>query len=210
VIPGQSNIPFQSPSSIRNEVFGHRMRGLDEEEVRDYLELLADQVEAMDADRARQRREIDELRVQNDQLRAENQRLRDAPQPASDLDPQTVALLNQAQQVADQVVEQAVVHARDMLKSARSQQRDILQNAYRAAEQAVRMGGSPRTQVTPARPSNPRAEDIRTPDRMTQAQLRSVVDALSGKWDRDKSSDEEASIYDQVWSIRGRAPHRGR
>ncbi len=210
MITGQPNIPFQSPSSIRSEVFGHRMRGLDEEEVRDYLELLADQVEAMDADRARQRREIDELRVQVDQLRADTQRLREESHRASDVDPQTVALLNQAQQVADQVVEQAVVHARDMLKSARSQQRDILAKAYGAAEQAARLGGTTRTQAAPARPTTARAEDIRTPDRMTQAQLRSVVDALSGKWDRDNSVEEQASIYDQVWSIRGRTPHRGR
>ena len=40
----------QSPASIRSEVFGHRLRGLDEEEVRDYLDLLAEQVERSNAE----------------------------------------------------------------------------------------------------------------------------------------------------------------
>ena len=39
---------YRSPASIRGETFAHRMRGLDEEEVREYLDLLADQVQAAD------------------------------------------------------------------------------------------------------------------------------------------------------------------
>lgn len=192
----------QSPASIRSEVFGHRMRGLDEDEVRDYLDLLADQVEAMHAELDRRHRQIEELR-------AENHRLRDEAQRATEVDPQTVALLDQAQQVADQVVEQAVIHARELMKSIRSQQRDILRSAYQAAEEAARLSGRPRTPKATSSPT-PEVADLRAPERLTQAELRSVVDVLTGKWDRGRSQDEPASIYDQVWRVRGRPVGRDR
>jgi len=188
----------QTPASIRNEVFGHRMRGLDEDEVRDYLEILADQVEAMGAELDRRRRQIDDVQ-------AENRRLRDQAQRATEVPPQTVALLDQAQQVADQVVEEAVMHARDLMKSVRSQRRDILRGAYQAAEEATRLGsgGRPRpSKVAASAPSE--AAEVRSPERLTQAELRSVVDVLTGKWDRGGSEDEPASIYDQVRRVRGR------
>jgi cell division initiation protein len=197
-VPGDRKdtaVKRQSPAAIRSEVFGHRMRGLDEDEVRDYLEILADQVEAMDAELDRRRREIDELR-------AETHRLLEQAERAAEVEPQTEAVIGQAQQVADEVVEQAVLHARDLLKTARSQQRDILQSAYRAAEEAARSGSRPRprkfaTSVTAEVP------DARTPDRMSPAELRSVVDVLTGKWDRGRAESEQASIYDQVWRVRG-------
>ena len=194
--PGESNSHHLSPASIRSEVFGHRMRGLDEDEVREYLEVLADQVEDMEAELARRRAEVEHLRAENRSLREESER--------ASATPQTVALLNQAQQVADQVVEQAVLHARELMVSARNQQRDILRSAYTAAEEAARRTGTPRPQVPQPRAATAKAWDVRTTDRVTKADLRSVVDALTGQWDGGSSEAERASIYDQVWSIRGR------
>src|SRR5215831_17785984 len=116
----QPHVQNQSPANIRSEVFSHRIRGLDEDEVRDYLELVADQVQATDTERS-------SLHAEIERLRAENHRLREAPeQSPEDISPQAVMLFSQAQQVADQLVEEAVVHARDLMMSARSQQRDIL------------------------------------------------------------------------------------
>jgi cell division initiation protein len=230
---------YRSPSSIRNETFNHRMRGLDEDEVREYLDLLADQVQATDNERAAQRGEIE-------RLRAEVRRLEEEADDASDdISPQAVALFSQAQQVADQLVDEAVRHARDLMTSARNQQRDILQRAHEAAEEAVRRTGA--TQV--AAPSGgyttpvPEVEYVRTFARVAQVQLRSVLDALAEQVDRlgevpeldrrgaeleptsfprphsaqqgqpsdeagaGSTRDESAglSIYEQVWSIQGRA-----
>ena len=134
-------------------MFNHRMRGLDEDEVRDYLELLADQVQAADTERARLHSEVE-------RLRADNHRLREATeQSQTDISPQAVTLFSQAQQVADQLVEEAVVHARDLMMSARSQQRDILQRAHRAAEEAVRRTGAHEVQ-TPAVGYTPPAREV--------------------------------------------------
>lgn len=104
----------ESPSDIRREVFGHRMRGLADDEVRDYLDLLADQIQALDDERAARRAEIDDLRRENRELREELAK-------AADVCPEAAALLHEAQQVADQVVEEAVRHARNLIMAAHSQ-----------------------------------------------------------------------------------------
>jgi DivIVA domain-containing protein len=226
---------YRAPSSIRNESFSYRRRGLDEDEVREYLSLLADQVQAADRERADLRAEIDRLRVENGRLQAESDGASD------EISPQAVALFSQAQQVADQLVEEAVRHARDLMTSARNQQRDILQRAHEAAEEAVRKTGA--TQV--AAPSTgyskpvPEIEYVRTFARVAQVQLRSVLDALAEQVDRlgevpelDRHSrdsveqqsggqqdqpsptssatpgeaSEGSSIYQQLWSLQGRAP----
>ncbi|MFC7492664.1 MULTISPECIES: DivIVA domain-containing protein [unclassified Nocardioides] len=127
-------IARQAPDSIRSEVFSHRMRGLDEEEVRDFLELLAGQIEAADAETARLRAEIEDLRNQNRILRLE---LDAGP---TEITPRAAALFNHAQLVADQLVEEAVVHARDLMMAARMQQRDILESARRAAGATAGLG----------------------------------------------------------------------
>jgi DivIVA domain-containing protein len=179
----------QSPASIRSEVFSHRMRGLDEEEVREYLDLLADQVEATEADRAASQRELE-------RLREENRRLRDAANKASnEISPQAVALFSQAQQVADQLVEEAVIHARDLMQSARHQQRDILQRAHDTAAEVARRAGA--VDLAPAAAGRasatalsgyttpvPEIEYVRTFARVAQVQLRSVLDALTEQVDR--------------------------
>ena len=194
----------QTPASIRSEVFSHRMRGLDEAEVRDYLDQLAGQVETMDAERERQREEIEHLRRENSRLREE------AENAANEINPQAVALFSQAQQVADQLVEEAVVHARDLMQSARNQQREILERARAEAEE-ITLRASAQAAVAPgpiaqppiAQPSIaeaavapasghppaymapiPEIEYVRTYARVAQVQLRSVLDALAEQVDR--------------------------
>lgn len=182
--PPQHDFPFyRSPETIRNESFSHRMRGLDEDEVRDYLHLLADQIESSERERSTLHSEIERLRGELEKAQSAT------PSPEADeINPQAVLLFSQAQQVADELVEEAVLHARDLMSSARHQQREILEQAHRAAEAAAndvaQVGGasmvaSAATAVVDYSQSVPEIEYVRTFARVAQAQLRSVIDALS-------------------------------
>jgi DivIVA domain-containing protein len=187
----QHDFPYyRSPAAIRGEGFSHRMRGLDEDEVREYLHLLADQVEASEQERSTLHAEVERLRGEAESLRREVQDLRTSrPEAGPDeISPQAVILFSQAQQVADQLVEEAVLHARDLMSSARHQQREIMEQAHRAAETAARDaaqadGRSIVSAVTAATTDYatpvPEIEYVRTFARVAQAQLRSVVEALS-------------------------------
>lgn len=180
---------YRSPATIRNEEFSHRVRGFDEHEVREYLTLLADQVQASDLERS-------ELRAENDTLRAEAGELRRAAAD-DEINPQAVLLFSQAQQVADQLVEEAVIHARDLMTSARNQQREILEQAHRAAETAAReaaqangrdLVASAATAPTGSYDAHqqpvPEIEYVRTFARVAQVQLRSVIEALTEEVDK--------------------------
>ena len=178
---------YRSPSTIRTEAFSHRMRGLDEAEVREFLDLLADQVQAGDLERSEMRTENERLRQEVEQLRAQQ------PDEGGDINPQAVLLFSQAQQVADQLVEEAVIHARDLMTSARNQQREIMQETQSAAGAVGRRNqqtGAPGSVVPAASTSQessqsvPDIEYVRTFARVAQVQLRSVVDALSEQVDR--------------------------
>lgn len=188
---------YRSPSTIRNEVFSHRMRGLDEVEVREYLELLADQVAATEHERTTLHAETSQLRAENDRLREELRQAQSSQRSRSespeDISPQAVILFSQAQQVADQLVEEAVLHARDLMSSARHQQREILEQAHKAAEAAARQAAqaSGRDLVSSAAATAadyatpiPEIEYVRTFAQVAQVQLRSVLEALSEQVDR--------------------------
>jgi DivIVA domain-containing protein len=170
---------YRSPEAIRDQQFTHRMRGLDEAEVYEFLDLLADQVRASERERA-------ELREQNERLRVENSRLQSDHEDTPDLNPQAVILFSQAQQVADQLVEEAVRHARDLMTSARNQQREILQRAHEAAESAVRESAASQADGTVMGYTTPVAEIeyVRTFAQVAQIQLRSVLDALTEQVDK--------------------------
>jgi DivIVA domain-containing protein len=167
----QEQTQRQSPSSIRSEVFGHRLRGLDEEEVRDYLDLLADQVETTETKLARTTTELEELREENARLRKEVARAHTESQLKA------VALLREAQQIADQVVEEAVVRARDLMISARGLRGQLIRR-------------------TPPMP----ADEVAVPLPRVQS---SSLGPLAGP--RPDSGDDGGgcSIYDQLWRIRG-------
>jgi cell division initiation protein len=171
---------YRSPAAIRNEVFTQRMRGLDPVEVHEYLDLLADQVQACERERAELFDEIDRLRGEVARLGGSAPPA-PAPQAAQrDAAPQAALLLSQAQQVADQLVEEAVAHARDLLAEARQQQREILEAAHRAAESTAREAAqvSARTATTYVSASAPEVEYARRFTRVAQVQLRSVLEAL--------------------------------
>jgi cell division initiation protein len=166
---------YRSPDSIRSEVFSHRMRGVDEAEVREYLDLLAEQVHAADQDRAA-------TRAENEQLRNEIERLQvvKAQGARPRVNEDSIALFSRAQQVADQLVEEAVVHARDLMASARNQQREILQQAHDAATAARGSGASPAT----AEYAPPVGEFAQPLAQVVQIQLRSVLEALGEQIDK--------------------------
>lgn len=126
---------YRSPDEIREVQFSHRVRGLDEYEVAEFLDLLADQVHATNLEIARLRDERDRLRQDNDRLRAEGPR---GPVPVSsysapEAQPHAASLLLNAQKVADDLVEEAVRRARDMLTVARAEKNAILRNAKEEA-----------------------------------------------------------------------------
>jgi DivIVA domain-containing protein len=194
---------YRSAEDIRRQEFPHRMRGLDEYEVREFLDLLADQVTATE-------RERKEATAENERLREEVERLRDEAQDsggADEINPQAVILFSQAQQVADQLVEEAVRHARDLMSSARNQQREILQRANETADSTVRLSGAARPDGATGGYSTPvpEVEYARTFARVAQIQLRSVVDALAEQVEKlgevprlGAGTSEEQDVHEQL------------
>jgi DivIVA domain-containing protein len=172
---------YRSAEDIRRQEFSHRMRGLDEYEVREFLDLLADQVTATERERAEHRAEAERLRAEVEELREKAKHA-----DSDEINPQAVILFSQAQQVADQLVEEAVRHARDLMSSARNQEREILERAHEAAENAVRMSGAmrPDGDVEGYSRPVPEVEYARTFARIAHIQLRSVVDALADAVDK--------------------------
>lgn len=126
---------YRSPAEIREVQFSHRIRGVDEYEVAEYLDLVADQVQATDLEMSRLREENERLRAENDRLRAEGDRV--PVRAPVHVDPETntqaASLLLNAQRVADDLVEEAVRRTRDMLTVARAEKNAILRNAQETA-----------------------------------------------------------------------------
>lgn len=147
---------YRSPSEIREVQFSHRVRGLDEYEVAEYLDLLADQVYATDLELDRLRDELGRLRRENESLRTEMERSAARPRARTspDATPQTASLLLNAQRVADDLVEEAVRRTRDMLTVARAERNAILRNAQEAAAQMLMEARESAAAVTPSRHSS--------------------------------------------------------
>ncbi|MGZ4471074.1 MAG: DivIVA domain-containing protein [Nocardioidaceae bacterium] len=194
---------YRTPSAIRNEVFGHRVRGFDEAEVREYLDLLADQVQAAESEQAEVRAENERLRQENDRLRSDIERQRSVtpppippqPQPVPQAQPQpqdasasrrAEALLRQAQQAADQLVEEAVRYARQVMTSARAEQREILQRAHEAAESAAQAArvAEARSLSLGHTAQTPEIEQVRNYAHVAQVQLRAILESLAYQVDR--------------------------
>jgi DivIVA domain-containing protein len=133
---------YQSPEAIRDQAFYRRMRGLDADQVYEYLDLLADQVRATE-------RELGEVRTENEQLMEELQRAQaDASRLRAELDEQeqvgervndqVVQLFSQAQLVAEQMVEDVSRDARERIGHARAHERKIVEEAMSTAGEQVR------------------------------------------------------------------------
>lgn len=197
---------YRSPSAIRSEEFTHRMRGLDEAEVREYLDLIASQVEAADRERAQTFAQLEQLRSDNERLSAELQRVRAdlAEQEAAGdrVNEQAVELFSQAQLVAEEMIETVTRDARERLGQARTQEQKILQEALEAAEKTRReaeaaiaraTGSRPRTStfdreigrsVADAGAATAELEHVRSFARVAQAQMQSIMDALAAQVER--------------------------
>jgi DivIVA domain-containing protein len=159
--------PAQSPYTIRHKSFPARRKGLDPNEVQEYLNELAEQIEYADADRAELRAEVERLRATSP----------DSQQRAH-ITAHAVGLLSQAQQIADNLVAEAEQYAKDLVETARDQQRDALKQAHETVETAVKH--------MPPTPDAPVAdlEYVRTFTRVAHVQLRSVLDALAEQVER--------------------------
>ncbi len=166
---------YRSPAKIRGEVFTHRMRGLDPDEVHEYLDLIADQVQALENERGELFDEIDRLRAE---LAGSGGRARRTD--GHETGAQAASLLDEAQRVADQLVEEAVAHTRELLATAHQQQREILAAAHDAAEATAREAAraSARDMASYVSASAPEVEYARRFTQVAQVQLRSVLEAL--------------------------------
>jgi DivIVA domain-containing protein len=193
-----------SPEDVRRQHFTVRFRGLDPYEVRGFLNALAD-------DLARLHEQVTALTDDNGRLRGELQHAQDELQRAQ-VDPQepvtdqAVLLLNQAQQLADALIDEGMQSARDLLMAARHQQRDIIEPGYDADHGPVVEAMSTADHVLghAASPSS-EVEDVRMFAKVAQVQFRAVLDALDEQVNRLGQFSEAAGrakpADDQEWSL---------
>jgi DivIVA domain-containing protein len=131
----RSSSRYQSPASIREESFQRGLRGLDADKVYEYLDLLADQVEASE-------KELSETRAENQRLQTELRRaqaaLYDYEHVGDRVNAQVVEMFSQAQLVAEEMVQDVSRDARERVGQARMHEREIVQQAMDAAGQQVR------------------------------------------------------------------------
>ena len=181
---------FQTPASIRDETFHRRVRGLDADQVYEYLDRLADQVQATE-------RELVETRSEKEQLEAELARVRadlgaelarvradlaEYEQMGDRVNDQVVQMFSQAQLVAEQMVEDCSRDARERISHAREHERKIV-------EQAMGTAG----------------EQVRSYARAAQAQMESVMSSFASEVDRlgspSVSRDSNDPLFGDGWQI---------
>ena len=125
----------QTSASIRDETFQRRMRGLDADKVYEYLDLLADQVQAMET-------ELSESRAENERLHAELRRVQaeldEYEQVGDRVNDQVVQMFSQAQLVAEEMVQDVSRDARERIGHARAHEREIVEEAMNTAGQQIR------------------------------------------------------------------------
>jgi DivIVA domain-containing protein len=172
-----------SPQEVRRKSFNVRLRGFDHAEVRAYLTAVADHLERIQAETAILTQEKATLAQDKATLAAEKEALRSELEDAH-ADPrelatdQAVMVLNQAQQLADSLIDEAVQSSRDLLLTARSQQRDIMEQARDTAKGAVARAAATAEHVGGEDPSVHDAEYIRMFAKVAQVQFQAVLDAL--------------------------------
>jgi DivIVA domain-containing protein len=172
-----------SPQEVRRKSFNVRLRGFDHAEVRAFLTAVADDLERIQAETAILTQEKATLAQDNATLAQENQALRSELEDAQ-TDPmelatdQAVLVLNQAQQLADSLIDEAMQSSRDLLLTARSQQRDIMEQARDTAKGAVTRATATAERVGSEDPSVHDAEYIRMFAKVAQVQFQAVLDAL--------------------------------
>jgi cell division septum initiation protein DivIVA len=149
---------YQSPAAIRDETFHRRMMGLEADKVYEYLDLLADQVQATERELGESRAEVEQLRAQLQRLQGE---LDEYEQMGDRVNEQVVQLFSQAQLVAEEMVEDVSRDAQERLGHAREHERKIV-------EEAVNTAG----------------EQVRSYARTARAQMASVMESFASEVDR--------------------------
>jgi DivIVA domain-containing protein len=149
--------------------------GYDRPEVDRFIGQLAQAVADVRAATTSTRQELATLRAENAKLRGGS-----GADYEEEMTTGAVSLLTQAQLIADKAIADAEQYARDLVLTARTQYREILERAETTASQAT--GSIPVQPQTG--PPVPEIEYVRTYAQVAQIQLRSVLDALTEQVDR--------------------------
>lgn len=173
-----------TPQEVRRKEFTARLRGVDPHDVHSFLDLVADDLEGLQAQVAMLTREnqliLADLEVARSDLDGARSDLDAArADPKVQATDQAVSVLNQAQQLADSLIDEAMQSARDLLLTARSQQRDVMEQAQVAAQGAVSRATAVAEQAASDDPSGRDVEYIRMFARVAQVQFQAVLDALN-------------------------------
>lgn len=163
------------PDEVRRKEFTVRFRGLDPNEVRGFLNALADDI-------GRLYNQITALTQDNARLRNELQQAQTAD-PVDAVSDQAVLLLDQAQQLADALIEEGMQSARDMMLAARSHQREIIDPSDLAHSAVVSATAGPSYAVG-HEPARSEVEEARMFAKVAQVQFRAVLDALNEQVNR--------------------------
>lgn len=118
----------QTAAAIREVTFQRRVLGLEADKVYEYLDLLADQLQA--AEEA-----LTEARAESERLQAEVDEFEQAGERVNE---QVVQMFSQAQLIAEEMVADVSRDARERIGQAREHERKIVEEAVSAAGQQVR------------------------------------------------------------------------
>jgi DivIVA domain-containing protein len=178
------------PDEVRRKQFTVRLRGLDPNEVRDFLNLLADdvhrlqeQIVILKRDHTRQRDDLEQSQDALSQARAELAQAKDELHSSQheQVTERAVQLLDQAQQLADALIDESMNSAREVMVAARSHQREIVATPVEAELPA---GAASDESDSPDAALPAEAGGATTPARVKQAQFRAVLDALGEQINR--------------------------
>lgn len=198
------------PDEVRRREFTVRFRGLDSNEVRGFLNAVADdlgrhqeQITTLTQDNTRLRGEVqgaeERLALVQQELRQAQEELQLRPGDAHEVvTEQAVLLLDQAQQLADQLIDEGMQSARDLMVAARSHQREIVDPGAAVAEQMAALQAMQPPTVSSGgpngKPTAAEVEDIRTFAKVAQVQFRAVLEALNEQVNRlDNFEDGDAN-----------------
>jgi DivIVA domain-containing protein len=179
------------PDEVRRKQFTVRLRGLDANEVRDFLNLLADdvhrlqeQIVILKRDHTRQRDDLEQSQDALSQARAELEQVKNELHSSQheQVTERAVQLLDQAQQLADALIDESMNSAREVMVAARSHQREIVATPVETTEPPAGAASDEPDSPDAALPAE--AGGATTPARVKQAQFRAVLDALGEQINR--------------------------
>ena len=113
-----------SPMDIQRQAFGRKMRGLDADEVRTYLNIVAEEVAALQMERDRLHQEVQEVRSLLDEHRQRETILKNT--------------LLMAQRVSEEIKENARKQAETVIKEAEIQSDHLIELAQSRAHEVER------------------------------------------------------------------------